>query len=79
MVTYWAFDEVIDFITSLPKPEQVLAYQPSASSVERLEVLLEKKRNGQLSDEETHELDQYLMIEHMMRIARKKAKKQLGE
>lgn len=79
MVTYRAFDEVIDFITSIPKPEQVLAYQPSSASVARLEILLEKKRNEQLSEEEMHELDQYLMIEHLMRIARKKAKKQLGE
>lgn len=79
MVTYRAFDEVIDFITSLPKPEQVLAYKPSTASVHRLESLLEKKREERLSGEEAHELDQYLMIEHLMRIARKKAKNQIGE
>lgn len=78
MVTYRAFDEAIDFITSLPRPEQVLAYKPSTSSVHRLELLLEKKREEQLSGEEAHELDQYLMIEHLMRIARKKAKTQIG-
>lgn len=78
MVTYRAFDEVIDFITSLPRREEVLAYKPSAASVERLELLLEKKREEQLNEEEVHELDQYLMIEHLMRIARKKAKNQIG-
>ena len=79
MVTYRAFDEAIDFITSLPRPEQVLAYKPSVASVHRLESLLEKKREGQLSAEESHELEQYLMIEHLMRVARKKAKNQIGE
>lgn len=78
MVTYRAFDEAIDFITSLPRPEQVLAYKPSVASVNRLELLLEKKREERLSDEEAHELDQYLMIEHLMRVARKKAKNQIG-
>ncbi len=78
MVTYRAFYEAIDFITYLPRPEQVLAYKPSMASVHRLELLLEKKREERLSDEEAHELDQYLMIEHLMRIARKKAKNQIG-
>ncbi len=79
MVTYRAFDEVIDFITSFPSTEQVLAYQPSHTSVQRLELLLDKKQEEQLNDEEAHELDQFLMVEHLMRIARKKARKQAGQ
>jgi len=79
MVTYRAFDEIIDFITSFPKTEQVLAYQPSPTSVQRLELLLDKKQEEQLNDEEAHELDQFLMVEHLMRIARKKARKQAGQ
>ena len=79
MGTYRAFDEIIDFITSFPKTEQVLAYQPSPTSVQRLELLLEKNREGKLNEEEAHELDQFLMVEHLMRIARKKARKQAGQ
>ncbi|WP_428667594.1 hypothetical protein [Runella sp.] len=76
MLTYRAFDEIIDFITSIPKPEQVLEYKPSLAAQQRLEMLLEKKRNGHVSEEESHELEQYMMIEHLMRVAKKKAKKQ---
>ena len=79
MITYRAFDEVIDFIASIPKPEQVLAYKPSQTAQRYLEALLEKKRDGQLSEAEAHELDQHLMVEHLMRMAKKKAKSQLGE
>jgi hypothetical protein len=78
MVTYRAFDEAIDFITSLPKPEQVLDYKPSVMAQKHLESLLEKKRNDSLSINEAQEIDQYMMVEHLMRMAKKKAKKQLG-
>jgi hypothetical protein len=43
-----------------------------------LDDLLEKKRNEQLSDDELHELDQFIMTEHIMRIAKIKAKKSLN-
>lgn len=79
MLTYRAFDEVIDFIASIPKPAQVLAYEPSQAAQQHLEALLDKKRNGQISIEESHELDQHLMVEHLMRMAKKKAKSQLSE
>jgi hypothetical protein len=74
MVTYRAFDEIIDFITSAPQPEQILAFRPSPAIQNRLEDLLEKKRETSLSDTEKHELDQFLLIEHLMRIAKAKAR-----
>ncbi|MPR34294.1 hypothetical protein [Salmonirosea aquatica] len=78
MVTYRVFDEVIDFITSIPRPEDILAYKPSLAGQQRLELLVEKKRSGLLSDDEMHELEQYLMVEHLMRVAKKKAKSQVN-
>jgi hypothetical protein len=74
MVTYRAFDEIIDFITSAPQPEQILAFRPSPAIQNRLEDLLEKKRETSLSETEKHELDQFLLIEHLMRIAKAKAR-----
>ena len=79
MVTYRAFDEVIDFITSIPQPEQIQAYQPSETAQNRLEQLLDKKRDALLNEEEVHELEQFLLVEHLMRVAKKKAKRQLEE
>jgi hypothetical protein len=77
MVQNRVFDEIIDFITSIPQPQQILNYKPSKSTQNRLDDLLEKKRNEQLSDDELHELDQFVMTEHIMRIAKIKAKKSL--
>lgn len=77
MVTYRAFDEVVDFLTSIPQPEQIWAYRPSSSAQNRLELLLDKKRDDLLSEEESHELEQFLLVEHLMRVAKRKAKRQL--
>jgi hypothetical protein len=77
MVQQRVFDEIIDFITSIPQPQEILNYKPSKSIQNRLDDLLEKKRNEQLNDEEIHELEQFVMTEHIMRIAKIKAKKSL--
>lgn len=79
MVQNRIFDEIIDFITSIPQPQQILNYKPSQSTQNRLDDLLEKKRNEQLNDDELHELDQFIMTEHIMRIAKIKAKKSLQQ
>ena len=72
------FEEVVDFITSAPKTEQIIAYKPSASMQQHLEELLYKKQNDQLSDDDRHELEQYLLIEHLMRMAKLRAKQRLA-
>jgi hypothetical protein len=77
MVQNRVFDEVIDFITSIPQPQEILNYKPSKFTQNRLDNLLEKKRNDQLSEDEIHELEQFVMTEHIMRIAKIKAKKSL--
>jgi hypothetical protein len=78
MITLRPIDEVIDFITSFPNPEKVLTYRPSQALQERVEFLVEKKKESTLSEEEIKELENYLLIEHIMRMAKKRAKKQLS-
>jgi hypothetical protein len=79
MVRTRAFDEIVDFITSIPQPQQVLTFKPSDFAQKRLENLLEKKRNEQLNEEEVHEIEQFLMMEHLMRIAKSKARKSINQ
>ena len=43
MVQNRVFDEVIDFITSIPQPQEILNYKPSKFTQNRLDELLEKK------------------------------------
>ena len=77
MVTYRPIDEIIDFITSSPEPQKVLAYRPTLALQERVEDLVYKKKTTALSSEENIELERYLLIEHIMIMAKKIAKKML--
>jgi hypothetical protein len=61
-------NEVYDFLLSKPSPEQIIAYRPSEESQTRLRYLLDASRNNQLSPEESAELDDYMQIEHFMRM-----------
>lgn len=78
MVTYRAFDEIIDFITSSPAPEEILAFSPPTHAQQRLEELLEKKRNESLVETEKQELDQAMWVEHLMRMAKARARQRLA-
>lgn len=65
--------DVVDTLAELPLPEEVLALRPSASLSERTNVLLEKKRNHNLTNDEAAEWDDIMRAEHLMRIAKAKA------
>lgn len=77
MVAYRVFDEVIDFISSAPPPEKILAFKPSSAMQRRLDALLEKKMESRLTEMEQAEIDQYMLVEHLMRLAKAKARKHL--
>jgi hypothetical protein len=77
MITYRPIDEVINFITSFPKPEDVLAYKAPDSIQNRVEDLLYKKQTSFLDDEEIKELDKFMLINHIIIMAKKRAKKSL--
>lgn len=78
MTTTSVFDDVIDFLTSCPQPKEVIAFKPSPSSQRRVSELLEKKRDGHLTESERHELEHFLIIEHLMRLAKARARKRLA-
>jgi hypothetical protein len=75
MTTYRAYDEIIDFITSSPNPKDVLNFRPSSSVIKRVEDLLYKKKTSELNSDENIELDRFMLIEHIMIMAKKRAKK----
>jgi len=78
MLALRVYDEMIDFITSAPSPEEIVSFSPSANSQNRLEYLQFKRREDGLTEEELHELEQFIMIEHIMRMAKAKAKQRLA-
>ena len=73
------YDPMIDFIVGGMPPEAIIDFRPPKASMERLEQLIIKKKAAQLSTEETSELNHYLFLEHIFRIAKAKARKKLGQ
>ena len=71
-----AYDHIIDFIVGGMNPIEIINYRPPVTTSERLEFLVNKEKEGLISTEEKSELDHYLMIEHIMRLAKAKARKQ---
>ena len=73
-----AYEEIIDFIAAGTSPRDVVAFQPSAAAKERVADLIHREKTTGLSPEETAELDHYLQLEHVMRLAKARARSYLA-
>ena len=73
-----AIDEIIDFIASGTTPDRVAAFRPSDESKEEVADLLHKEKTVGLSPEETANLNTYLQLEHIMRLAKARAHQYLA-
>lgn len=69
--------EIIDFIASGTTPEAVAQYRPSLELQERVSALVEREKEGALSLDEKAELDHFMELEHIMRMAKAKARQLL--
>jgi hypothetical protein len=66
------YDEVVEFIAS-SSPANVIAFRPSDEAKSRVADLIAREKDEGLSAEEKSELDHYLQIEHLMRLAKARA------
>jgi hypothetical protein len=62
-----AYDEIFDFLTSSPTPEDILTFRPSEVMQDRMRYLLDANRNGLMSPDERAELDEFIHIVHLIR------------
>jgi hypothetical protein len=67
----------VQFIASL-SPREVIDFKPSAAASERVWDLIERQKKEALPAEERAELDHYLEIEHLMRLAKARARQLLA-
>jgi hypothetical protein len=71
------YQEIIDLLTSNPTTDQLLAFKISDSAQDRLEELLRKNREEELTVEERAELNTYLRLsEHLTKL---KARARAGQ
>lgn len=68
-----AYSEFIDFIAAGTTPEQIIPFRPSPQAQERVDELIAKLRNDRLSPDEQSELDYFLQLEHILRVAKVRA------
>ncbi len=69
-----SYEEIIDFIAAGTTPEAVVAFHPSDSVQQRVTGLIERSEDGSISTEEQSELDDYLQLEHIMIMAKARAR-----
>ena len=78
MTAFKAYNEIINFISAGVSPAQIVEFRPSKETQNRIEELINKERVLQLSVEEKSELDHYLVLEHLIRLAKAKARQHLS-
>ena len=74
-----AYEEIIDFIAAGTTPSRVVAFQPSQEVKDRVADLIHREKTVGLSPEESSELNQYLQLEHLMRLAKARARAHLAD
>ncbi len=68
-----AYEEIIDFIAAGTSPRAVVAFRPSEAAKARVAELIDREKTTGLSSDETAELNHYLQLEHLMRLAKARA------
>ena len=74
VMTHPVFLELIDFLAARPTAKQVLTHKASSAVQERLEELLDKNREEELTAAEEEEMDAYRLVNHVMILLKARAR-----
>jgi len=69
------YDEMIDLFARGGGAGSVLAFRPSAQAQARVAELLERHREGALTDDERQELDRFVELERLMQLVKARARR----
>lgn len=61
-----SYRHILGFLASDPSPEQIAAFRPIPEAQERIRLLLTRRHEGQLTELEVRELDEFAHIEHLI-------------
>ncbi len=67
------YDEIIDFIAAGTTPQSAIDFKLSDAAQERVADLVYLAKTEGLTGDEKKELDHYLTLEHIMRLAKARA------
>jgi hypothetical protein len=71
--------EIVQFLTRQPSPEAIIAFHPSDMATERLYDLIDAQRERPLTGDEQRELDTYLYLNHLLKMMKIEAHRQLDQ
>lgn len=73
-----AYEELVDFIAGGASSASVAGYEASAATKERVGELIHREKTVGLPADEHAELDYYLQIEHVLRLAKARARSKVS-
>ena len=68
-----SYDEVVDLFARGSTSAEILAFRPSVKTQERARYLLARNKTGELTIEETAELERLGELEHLMQLVKARA------
>jgi hypothetical protein len=77
MTIYSVYDQIAELLSGLD-PAKVVALKPTEEIQKRFETLVEKKHNQTLDEMEKDELDHFVVLERLMRLAKIRAQNRLA-
>jgi|GEM_PF-296719 hypothetical protein len=72
------YDEIIEFIAAGTTPQSVIDFQLSDAAKDRLEELVYRAKTESLTESDQRELDHFLTLEHIMTLAKAKARQYIS-
>ena len=69
-----AYEEIVEFIAGGTTPQAVATFEPSEQTKEYVANLIHREKTEGLSADEASELDHYMRLEHIMRLAKARAR-----
>jgi hypothetical protein len=73
-----AYEEFVDFLAGGTTPQGVIDFHPSDTTKSRVAELIHRQKTTSLSPDDTAELNQYLQVEQLMRLAKAGARERLA-
>lgn len=72
------YEELIDFIAAGSTPDAAASFHSSEETRRRAADLIDRETSSGLSADEAAELNHYMQIEHLMRLAKARARQHLS-
>jgi hypothetical protein len=75
---YLAYEEIVEFIAGGITPRSLIEFRPSEETRTHVAELIHRQKTSGIAPEEAKELDYFLKLEHIMRLAKARARQNLG-